>query len=911
MADTKAIIRALAGPLEAEKRRGYRDTAIIGLSLGEYVQNWAETAREAFGGPAAGATGGGRRKSRSRGRGRRSKPAPAAFQAPHDPLGLQVVGKVLEALRDYGKLDAEEREERVRQARKLLVELLTGAAKAAPEQTAPARKASAKRGCGTEARAQKKKPPPPKQEKRRTSPAARPGRKESRASTALLDQPVAAQRRPAPAWMKKLGNLGIATNRDLLHHFPRAYLPLRRLSEVKDGERAAVLVRAGERAQSVLREGRGFRLMQYTLDVEDDTGAARVASVARVPRWGARAQTIANSPLALNYRPGTRLLLEGSVRRLGRLVEIQYTGSERITDGEDLAVGSLVPIYPLTEGVYQGQVRGAVRRLLDQLPPELQDPLPASLRREYRLPSLSQALREIHWPSSEKAKDEARRRLAFEELLVLELAMAQRKRERQRPATGLAMPPQGDVIAALAEALPFTLTRAQQRVIAEITADMASDTPMYRLLQGDVGSGKTVVAAAALVIAAQNGYQAALMAPTEILAEQHYLVLTRLLQPLGIRILLLTGSMRAREKDQALRALRAGDPVVAVGTHALIQQRVDFGKLGLVIVDEQHRFGVRQRADLASKAAKSGRKAAPIPHMLIMTATPIPRSLALTLYGDLDLSVLDEMPPGRQQVRTLWFKLASSQDGAAAAPEACDLVRRQLAEGRQAYVVCPLIEESEELQAQAATKLSEELQRGEFSDFRVGLVHGAMRVADREVVMDAFRSGELDVLTATTVIEVGVDIPNATVMMIVNAERFGLAQLHQLRGRVGRGAHQSYCLLLTPAKYDPTGRLAPGAEESLGLARDRLRVMLETNDGFAIAEKDLELRGPGELYGSRQHGLPDFRLARLAGDLGVLATAREAAFQLVEKDPDLRAGAHRALRAQVRQLRDRMERPAG
>ena len=299
--------------------------------------------------------------------------------------------------------------------------------------------------------------------------------------------------------------------------------------------------------------------------------------------------------------------------------------------------------------------------------------------------------------------------------------------------------------------------------------------------------------------------------------------------------------------------------------------------------------------------------------MLIMTATPIPRSLALTLYGDLDLSVLDEMPPGRQQIQTLWYKLPPGgvAGGGGAASEAFDLVRRQLGESRQAYVVCPLIEESEELQAEAATKMSEELQRGDFSDLRVGLVHGAMRVADREAVMEAFRSGDLDVLTATTVIEVGVDIPNATIMMIMNAERFGLAQLHQLRGRVGRGAHQSHCLLLTPAKYDPTGRLAPGAEEAVSLARQRLSVMLETNDGFAIAEKDLELRGPGELYGSRQHGLPDFRLARLAGDLGVLAEAREAAFGLVGSDPDLNAAEHRSLRAQVKQLRARMERPSG
>ncbi len=909
MADLKTMVRALAGPLEVEARRGYRDTAIIGQSLGLYARGWAENAeaalRQAQGHP-----------ERSRGAALAETGEGAPRRGKEEAPALRSVRELRQLLSEYGGLGPEAREQKVKAARRLLAELLRVRPAGGGSPVAQARPELAEwvPRPATPPREGAVRPRPPKKK-----PAVAP-----QAVVDLLDQPVAGERKPTPAWTQRLANLGLLTNRDLLYHVPRDYLPLRRLGEVADGERAAVLVEAGAREESVLREGRGFRLMRYVLEVSDalqaERGAsalqARVLSVARLPRRGARAQVIANSPLALSYPQGARLLIEGSVRRAGQLIEIQYGGSERVADSEGLTPGALVPVYPLTEGVYQGQVRGAIRKLLDRLPGDLDDPLPRSLRQGHHLPSLVRALWDIHWPSSQEARDAARRRLAFEELLVLELAMAQRKRERQRPATGLRMPPKGDVIGALAQLLPFSLTRAQQRVIAEVTADMASDVPMHRLLQGDVGSGKTVVAAVALVIATQNGYQGALMAPTEILAEQHYLVLSRLLQPLGVPVALLTGSVRGPERDDALGVIRAGRPTVVVGTHALIQEGVEFGRLGLVIVDEQHRFGVRQRAELLTKAGRPqrGSRGTPRPHMLVMTATPIPRSLALTLYGDLDLSVLDEMPPGRQEVKTRWHALparAGAALGGGSTSDAFALVRRQVGEGGQAYVVCPLIEESEELQAEAATKVAEELQRGDFSDLRVGLLHGAMRVGEREAVMEAFRSGDLDVLTATTVIEVGVDVPNASIMMVLNAERFGLAQLHQLRGRVGRGGHQSYCLLLTPARYDPTGRIAPAGEEALGLARKRLQVMVETNDGFAIAEQDLLLRGPGELYGARQHGLPDFRLARLAGDLGVLTEAREAAFALVEGDPELKASEHRGLRGQVADLRARMERLAG
>jgi len=425
---------------------------------------------------------------------------------------------------------------------------------------------------------------------------------------------------------------------------------------------------------------------------------------------------------------------------------------------------------------------------------------------------------------------------------------------------------------------------------------MAADVPMYRLIQGDVGSGKTVVAAAALVTALQNGYQGALMAPTELLAEQHYLVLARMLEPLGVAVELLTGSLRSKERKRAQARIADGRAQIALGTHALIQEGVDFHRLGLVICDEQHRFGVRQRAGLRGKGAR--------PDMLVMTATPIPRTLALTLYGDLEISVLDEMPPGRRPVKTSWMS-SHGQGGA------YEFVRRQVAQGRQAYVVCPLIEESESLQAQAATELAERLRGGVLADLRVGLLHGAMPVAEKDAVMEAFRAGEIEVLCTTTVIEVGVDVPNATTMLILNAERFGLSQLHQLRGRVGRSDHESYCILLSDRKYDPSRALDLDAGESLGQAQRRLRVMQEESDGFAIAEEDLLLRGPGEFYGTRQHGLPDFRLARIARDVGVLEEAREAAYWLIERDPDSGKAKHTALRQQVNALRARMDSVAG
>jgi len=920
--DLAGLVRSLAGPLELEARRGYPDAAVIGMSIGAYAREWARRAGVALEAAAA----------------------------------KECCEEICRALADYGGCDAKGREKRASEALRMLGTLDGGGGERGGRQ-APAEPNAVsglevpkhqpqRRGLGTEVPRQREPrqreglrqqateatghqdgfgTEVPKHQASAIAPGGagtgetpvplvvrmprgdgrgKPLPNDAAEATALLaaeaanllDTRVGGEGKSPPAWAKRLAMLGIETNRDLLYYFPRDYMPLKTVSQLVDGERAAVVVEAVEREEGVVREGRGFQLMRFALNVTDGTGRAWVTSIAKVPRRGARAAAIMGSPLALNHQPGTKLLIEGAVKRAGRFIEITYAGSERVGASQSLEPGRLLPVYPLTDGVYQSHIRPGVRRLRAELPDDLPDPLPRSLRERHSLLPLSQALRGIHLPASEEAKDAAMRRLAFEELLTLQVALVQRKREQQQPGTGIAMRPRGDLVAILEEVLPFSLTRAQQRVISEIIADMGSDQPMYRLIQGDVGSGKTVVAAAALMVALQNGYQGALMAPTELLAEQHYLVLSKMLEPLGVAVELLTGSMRAQERQRALHRVATGQAQVVVGTHALIQEAVEFHQLGLVVVDEQHRFGVRQRASLRSKGQQ--------PDTLVMTATPIPRTLALTLYGDLEISVLDEMPPGRQAIRTSWVSLSHQR-------EAYEFVREQVSAGRQAYVVCPLIEESENLQAEAATKLAEQLQQEVYADLRVGLLHGGMKVAEKDAAMEAFRAGEIHVLATTTVIEVGVDVPNATVMLILNAERFGLAQLHQLRGRVGRGAHESHCILLSDRRHDPTGRITPAGDEALEGVRHRLRVMIQESDGFKIAEEDLLLRGPGEFYGTRQHGLPDFRLARMAREFGVLEEAREAAFWLVERDPTLRGYEHAALRKQVAALRARMDSVAG
>jgi ATP-dependent DNA helicase RecG len=777
----------------------------------------------------------------------------------------QGLARVRELFADYSALDPEVRRGRVEEALALLQEVPSSAASAArpvAEAPKPARAP----------RASAQAPP----------------------DLSALDAPIEPGRSTRDRWRTHLPKLGILTERDLLYHVPRHHVRVRRIAELEDGERACFAAQVVERTVTAVREGRGKSLTKYLLEVRDDTGTATVVSFARVsPRSRARW-----SPLVLDFEPETLLLIEGTVKRWGNFVEVAFQDARKIADDEVPAAGQRVPIYPLTEGIYQYQMRRAIRALLARYARAIPDPLPAALRSRHRLMPLGDALWNVHWPDDDGARDRSRRRLAFEELLLLQLAVGAQKREIQQPGGGLVMPTPTGLLDELHRALPFDLTEAQRRVIDEIARDMASDRSMNRLLQGDVGSGKTAVALAAVTIAVRNGYQAALMAPTEILAVQHFLVLSELLRDLGIGAGLLIGSLPARQKGDARERVRAGDDQVVVGTHALIQEAVEFHRLGLVIADEQHRFGVMQRASLRGKGMR--------PEVLVMTATPIPRSLAMTVYGDLDLSVIDEMPPGRRAVATRWLPLDRQA-------EAYQFIREQVAAGRQAYIVCPLIEESEKLESEAATRLHVELAGDVFPDLQVGLLHGRMKTADKAATMESFRRGELDVLTTTTVIEVGVDVPNATVMMILNAERFGLAQLHQLRGRVGRGEHQAHCLLVTDRRYDPAPRRA--GERALGLMEDeetvsqsrrRLRVLTESNDGFQIAEEDLMIRGPGEFYGIRQSGVPDLKIADLVGDAELLREARQAAMDLLDADPGLARPEHALLAERTRLLRDRV-----
>jgi ATP-dependent DNA helicase RecG len=566
---------------------------------------------------------------------------------------------------------------------------------------------------------------------------------------------------------------------------------------------------------------------------------------------------------------------------------------EVIGEGNEttLHVGRIVPIYHETKGWSSRQMRVLIKGLLEEHPGDLRDYLPVAVRARQRLMPIQEALVDIHFPKAgsdltglDKGKSPAHRRLAFEELFLLQVALAARQRSVQVEKKGLHFNPRTPLLEKLGRLLPFQLTTAQDQVIREIFRDMISTRPMNRLVQGDVGAGKTVVALHALVLACGSGYQAALMAPTEILAEQHYRNLSSILEKLGLKVALLRGSDRATVKKTQISQLASGQIHVAIGTHALIQKGVTFKNLGLAVVDEQHKFGVLQRKTLIEKGYK--------PDVIVLTATPIPRTLAMTVYGDLDVSVIRSLPPGRKPVRTFLF-------GEAQRRRAYQILRDELRNKRQAYVVYPLVEESEKIDLQAAIQGAGRLQQDEFNEFRVGLLHGRMKQADKEAVMADFKAGKIHLLVATTVIEVGVDVPNATIMLIEHAERFGLAQLHQLRGRVGRAGHQSYCLLMaaTMGRHKmPLGKRPTGNQESASAVKERLEALVQSNDGFVIAEEDLRIRGPGEFFGFRQWGMPEFRVANIVRDGDLLQQARLEAFSLLKQDPELDSPVHQGLK---------------
>jgi ATP-dependent DNA helicase RecG len=596
-------------------------------------------------------------------------------------------------------------------------------------------------------------------------------------------------------------------------------------------------------------------------------------------------------------KEGLRVMMSGRVAA-GRggwtEVRLEATQFEVLGGGEDelLHVGRIVPIYHETKGWTSRQMRILMQGLLAEYGADMEEVLPLSVRARHRLPPIGEAIQQVHFPlpktdltALDQGVTSAHRRLVFEELLLLQAAIVLRQREMKEEPKAFRFNPHVSQLKQLAKVLPFTLTSAQERVFHEIQADMVSSRPMNRLVQGDVGSGKTVVALHALVMACGSGCQTALMVPTEILAEQHYLNLAPLLEAVGLKAVLLTSGGKAKDRNETLKQLESGAAQVAIGTHALIQKKVRFARLGLVIVDEQHKFGVLQRKTLLEKGYR--------PDVLVMTATPIPRTLAMTVYGDLDVSVIDMLPPGRKPVRTLLYTDGQRH-------KTWQLVGDELKAGRQVYIVYPLVEESEKVDLKAAIQGAEHLQREVFPQARVGLLHGRLPTAEKERTMAAFKAGTIQVLVATTVIEVGVDVPNATVMVIEHAERFGLAQLHQLRGRVGRGAHQSLCILIATylAREARTRVSRDGPpEQNASNAQQRLAALVNSNDGFVIAEEDLRIRGPGEFLGLRQWGVPEFRAANLVRDAQLLEQARQEAVTLLEEDPGLMLPQHQAFKA--------------
>ncbi len=686
-----------------------------------------------------------------------------------------------------------------------------------------------------------------------------------------LSQPIQFVKGVGPRIARKLEKKGIKTIEDALYFLPRRYEDrrvIKKISGIQVGKVETVLA-------EVLLAGtvfyKGNRKRVFEVVVGDGMGTLTL-------KWFHGREEYLKS----RFKKGRRVIISGEVRLFKHQKEIHHPDMEIADHIEDepLHFKRVVPIYSEPEGLYQKAIRKIMKGVVDHYADELTSPIPEDIIRRQGLMDFGAAIRQVHFPPEDASLEEfnlnrsdAHRRIIFDEFFFLQLGLALR-RSKVKAEEGIPFQILHGYIGRLLQSLDFQLTPAQERVLSEIEGDMGQPHPMNRLIQGDVGSGKTIVALMAALIAVENGFQAAFMVPTEILAEQHFLNIRRLVRPLGIRPALLTSSIKGSEREVILQSITSGEEHIIIGTHALIQEHIHFHRLGLVVIDEQHKFGVMQRATLRRKGMT--------PDVLVMTATPIPRTLALTLYGDLAISIIDEFPPGRVPVETRLYYERSR-------PKVYEVVKEEIRKGRQAFLLYPLVEESDKVDLLDATRMADHLQRDIFPEFRVDLIHGRMKGEEKEEVMVKFRDGQIDILVATTVIEVGIDIPNASVILVEHAERFGLPQLHQLRGRIGRGRYPSKCLLL--AQYRRS-------EE----ARRRLRVMEETSDGFRIAEEDLAIRGPGDFLGTRQSGIPDFRVANILRDGKILDQARQEAFRLVEEDPDLSGPGHRPL---VMALRER------
>jgi len=681
-----------------------------------------------------------------------------------------------------------------------------------------------------------------------------------------------------PKLAKLFEKKGILTVEDALYFLPRCYEDrrnLKKISELKAGRKETGF---GEILLSGVAFYQNKKKRVFEVVVGDGSGTTTLKWFHGNERY-----------LRERFKKGRQLIFSGDVKWFNSQREIHHPDVE-IMDGDIekdyLNFKRIVPVYSETEGLYQRTLRRLMNTILEGYADELSSPIPSEIAGRQNLIDFSDAFRRVHFPPEGESMDalnlqrsDGHRRIIFDEFFFLELGMALKKRGVALE-TGISFRTEGALSQKLLNQLDFKLTRAQERVLAEIKADLQKPHPMNRLIQGDVGSGKTVVALLTCLFVLECGYQAAIMAPTEVLAEQHFLNLHRWVEPLGIKVGLLTSSVKSSEREDLYQRIRTGHIQLVIGTHAVIQEAVEFNRLGLAVIDEQHKFGVVQRGLLKKKGES--------PDVLVMTATPIPRTLAMTLYGDLDVSLIDEMPPGRVPVETKVFPES-------ARAKVYRIVEEEVKKGRQAFVVYPLVEESEKLDLMDATRMAEHLQKEIFPEFRIGLLHGRMKSDEKEAIMTEVQEGRIQILVATTVIEVGIDIPNASVMVVEHAERFGLSQLHQLRGRIGRGRYPSKCILL--AQYR-------SSEE----ARVRLRAMEKTTDGFKIAEEDLALRGPGEFFGIRQSGLPDFRVAHVIRDTPILIEARKEAFRLIQEDPDLVHPAHGGLKDLfIKRWRGRME----